>query len=380
LITQVVEEDAADARRLGHLGEIEVGVLAFHGEDEVVGGGLELGPGEGGLDGCDDVQAFAAGELEKAFDAEVLEALADFGGGCGDGEPGEIGVGIEIEDEAVGVLEVVVGGAPGMDLEDIHLGERDDGVGGVEGDVGFGSGGGFVLDVDGLDAGREVVVDVLLEEAGLAGALWAANEREGAVGDVGEDAVGGDGVVVGELLLGEAGGGVEDLVGMGESCADGEAGRGGLPRDGFCWCGFCRDRFGGHGARGLRSGRLGFGRGQGEVLQGPGAVGGVGAGFGGFGAGALGLGSYGGGFAHDFGGGFVFTEAEEGGLADEVVGGPGGEADLGDEGGVNPEDGAGGVVGDAVEGRFGDAEFDELGEEIAAHLLGESGAGAAGVD
>jgi len=67
LVAEVVEEDAADARRLGHLGEIKVGILALHGEDEVVGGGLELGPGEGGLDGRDDVQAFAAGEFEEAF-------------------------------------------------------------------------------------------------------------------------------------------------------------------------------------------------------------------------------------------------------------------------------------------------------------------------
>ena len=64
------------------------------------------------------------------------------------------------------------------------------------------------MDVDGFDAGGKVVVDVLLEEAGLAGALRAADEREGAVGDVGEHAVGDEGVEVGELLLGEVGGGV----------------------------------------------------------------------------------------------------------------------------------------------------------------------------
>jgi len=61
------------------------------------------------------------------------------------------------------------------------LGEGDEGVGGVEGDVGFGGGVDLVLDVDGLDAGREPVVDVLLEEAGLGGTLGAADERERAV-------------------------------------------------------------------------------------------------------------------------------------------------------------------------------------------------------
>ena len=44
------------------------------------------------------------------------------------------------------------------------------------------------------------------------------------------------------------------------------------------------------------------------------------------------FGGWGGGFLDYFGGGFVFAEAEEGGLAELVVGGPGGEADLGDEG------------------------------------------------
>ncbi len=127
------------------------------------------------------------------------------------------------------------------------------------------------------------------------------------------------------------------------------------------------------------------------MLEVGGTVAGLGLGLGGFGGGGCWLGVFGGvgalgfgcggwGFADDFGGGFVFAEAEEGGLADEVVGGPGGEADLGDEGGADPVDGAVGILGDALEGAVMDAEFDELGEEIAAEFLGEAGAGASGVD
>ena len=60
------------------------------------------------------------------------------------------------------------------------------------------------------------------------------------------------------------------------------------------------------------------------------------------------LDGFGGGhFAGDFRGRLVFAEAEEGGLADEVVGGPGGEADLGDEFGLDPVDAAAGVGGAA---------------------------------
>ncbi len=160
------------------------------------------------------METFAAGEFEEAVEAEVFEALADFGGGGGDGEPGEVWVGVEVEDEAVGVLKVGVGGAPGMDLEDIHLGKGDDGFGGVEGDVGLRGCVDLVLNIDGLDAGGKIVVDVLLEEAGFGGPLGAADEGEWAVGDVGEHAVGDKGVVVSELLLGEVGGGVENLVGV----------------------------------------------------------------------------------------------------------------------------------------------------------------------
>ena len=49
-----------------------------------------------------------------------------------------------------------------------------------------------------------------------------------------------------------------------------------------------------------------------------------------------GLGGGGAGFADDFGGGLVVAEAEEGSLANEVVGGPGGKANLRDEGGLDP--------------------------------------------
>ena len=227
LVAEVVEVDFAGAGGLGHFGEVERGVGALHGEDEVVRGLFDGGPVMLGVDGRDDVEALAAGGLEEAFEAGALEALADLGGGGAEGGPGEGFVGVEVEDEAVGVLEVVVFGAPGVDFEDAHLGEAGEGfglgVGGGDGDVGLGHAGLFVGDVDAGDAGRERVVDVLLEEAGLAGALGAADERERAVDDVWEHAVGDGEVVVGELALGEVGAGVEDLVGVGEAERRGKA-------------------------------------------------------------------------------------------------------------------------------------------------------------
>jgi hypothetical protein len=91
-------------------------------------------------------------------------------------------------------------------------------------------------------------------------------------------------------------------------------------------------------------------------------------------------GGYGGFFTGDFGGRFVFAEAEEGGLADEVVGGPGGETDLGYEGRFYPQGTATVGCGYLFDGGFVDVEFRELGEEVALEFLGEAGAGASGVD
>ncbi len=112
-------------------------MLLLHGQDEGVGELLDGGPVVFGLDGDDDVEAFAAGGLEEGFEAEALEVLADLGGAVGEGAPGDGGVGIEVEDDAVGVFEVVVAGAPGVNFEDSQLGEAGEGFGGGERDVGF---------------------------------------------------------------------------------------------------------------------------------------------------------------------------------------------------------------------------------------------------
>src|ERR1019366_4018070 len=118
LVAQVVEVDAAGAGGLGHFSEIEAGVRLLHAEDEAVSEVFRGGPVEFGFDGDDDVEAFAAGGLEETGEAEVFEARSDLGGGFGDGRPGEGFVGVEVEDEAVGMFEIGVARAPGVDFED----------------------------------------------------------------------------------------------------------------------------------------------------------------------------------------------------------------------------------------------------------------------
>src|ERR1700735_2390504 len=87
------------------------------------------------------------------------------------------------------------------------------------------------------------------------------------------------------------------------------------------------------------------------------------------------FGGGGGGFADDFGGGLVFAEAEEGGLADEVVGGPGGGGDLGDEGGLDPVGAAAGFGWWFFEWRGGLGQGFQLVAEQLVGFLGEAGAG-----
>ena len=102
-----------------------------------------------------------------------------------------------------------------MDFEYTHLGEASEGFGGGKGDVGLGLGGVLVEHHNGVDAGREHVIHVLLVEARFAGAVGAPDEREGAIGDVRKH-MGGDGPVeVGELLFGELGERIEDFLRVG---------------------------------------------------------------------------------------------------------------------------------------------------------------------
>lgn len=122
LVAEIVDKDAVFTCDFAHLGEVEGGLLLLHGERKGVGEVLDGGPVVDGGDGDDDVEALAAGGLEEGFEAERLELFADVCGAVGEGAPRDGGVGIEVDDDAVGVLEVVVSGTPGMNFEDAHLG------------------------------------------------------------------------------------------------------------------------------------------------------------------------------------------------------------------------------------------------------------------
>ena len=54
--------------------------------------------------------------LGKLVRPSSLQARADFRGRFGDGGPGEGLVGVEVEDEAVGVFHIFIARTPGMDF------------------------------------------------------------------------------------------------------------------------------------------------------------------------------------------------------------------------------------------------------------------------
>src|SRR5271168_2590025 len=85
-------------------------------------------------------------------------------------------------------------------------------------------------------------------------------------------------------------------------------------------------------------------------------------------------------FALDFIGGLVFAKALEGCLAEEVVGGPRGEVDLGYEVGLDPEGAATGVGWWLIKWCGGLAQRIELIAKDMVSLLRKAGASAARVD
>ena len=161
------------------------------------------------------MQALAAGGLDEAGEAGVLEPVADRAGGVEHRVPGHALAGVEVHHDLVGVLEVVERRLPGVDLERAALDEADQAGQAVDGDQ-------RVLVVvervaEGQDLAAEALPGVLLEEALALGAARAAQQRHRTVDDEGRHPRPDLGVVVGEALLGDAGVRPVDAVGVGQA-------------------------------------------------------------------------------------------------------------------------------------------------------------------
>ena len=71
------------------------------------------------------MQTLAAGGLEEALESEVLEPVAKRPRRRDHLAPRHVVAGIEVEHQAIGLLEPIGDGVPGVDLEDADLHQAD---------------------------------------------------------------------------------------------------------------------------------------------------------------------------------------------------------------------------------------------------------------
>ncbi len=157
------------------------------------------------------MQALAAGRLAEGFDLHRREIVAHRLRGIDDGGEGQVGRGIEIEDELIGTIGIVGCRAPGMDLDHAFLNQQHEIMCVAQHEIIAGLG--FLFDRDALDvlhAGREM----LLEEAFAGNAARAAQQAQRPVGDMRQDPLGDAGVIFDELALGDAEIGEDHAIGM----------------------------------------------------------------------------------------------------------------------------------------------------------------------
>ena len=174
-------------------------------------------PGRGRAQGHHDVKALASCRLHEALEAELVEPIAQ-GPRAGDhAVPADGGIRIEIEDHAVGPLDGVGQGVPGVDLQDAHLHERDEAGEVVHHEVLADLR--LLLDLHATQGFRRPHPAVLHVEAALLRALRAAHQRERPALHVGKDPLRDGFVEEREVALGDALRGIEHAVGMGQAHA-----------------------------------------------------------------------------------------------------------------------------------------------------------------
>ena len=177
------------------------------------------------------VKAFTAGQSAFGFSGattcsplppEVLtklgmpdggKPLPDLDRGGDDLRPAHRLAGIEIHDDHVRLVQVRQRRTPGMDLQDGRLDQADQPVEIVDGQQRF-------LGILGIahlpDAAAQALPGMLLEEALARDALRAAHQRQRPADDEGRHVAPDLGVVLRQALLGDAGVGPVDPVGMGQ--------------------------------------------------------------------------------------------------------------------------------------------------------------------
>ena len=135
-VAQVVEQDAAGALRLGDRRDVAVGILGRHRPGHRRGEALDLVPAGsvGRLQRRDDVQPLAAGGLDEAGEAGVLETGANGVRAASAPRSRHALTGIKVHHDLIWVLQIVERRLPSVDLEPAALDEADQSGQAVDGD------------------------------------------------------------------------------------------------------------------------------------------------------------------------------------------------------------------------------------------------------
>ncbi|MNM85902.1 hypothetical protein D3C81_980420 [compost metagenome] len=156
------------------------------------------------------MHAFAAASLEEHFEAQFVEQREGELSGFEHGLPGQCRVGVKVEHKTIGLVEVLVGGIPGVQLEHVHLHGTEQRVRAVDDHCRLA---GFGLVVT-EHIGDMQLAGVLLEEQFAIEAIRSTYQRYRAVLELRQDPLTDASVVFGNLALCRANAGVDDAARM----------------------------------------------------------------------------------------------------------------------------------------------------------------------
>ena len=201
IVAKIVEIDSILARRLRHLRHIKLRFVSLELERKTMCELLDCRPLVIRPNGNNNVQAFAAGAFHKTHEPQFRELSLEFPRRFHQSFPLDCGVGIEIEDDTIGMFERLIVRAPGMNFKHAHLGQPNQPLAGINGEVVL-----FVVALaisnrNSLNSCRQPKPNVLLEKTRPAVAVRAPHNAQRAIGNVWQQILSNRFVVFGELLL-----------------------------------------------------------------------------------------------------------------------------------------------------------------------------------
>ena len=221
LVAEPVDEDLPLALSLRHGRDEAVGLVHRERFGEALGEILVRVPAVAGSERHDDVDALPAREQREAGEPDLAKLVGDVGGGLLHLREAEALVGVEVEDHAVGILDVRSAAGPAVKLDRAHLDALEQAARVGEADIVF-LAAILLRDRNRHERVAEAAMGVFLEEAFLGAPLRAAHEADRAALGVGEEERGDRLVIVGKVALGRLGVGEDDAV----AARDDDRGRG----------------------------------------------------------------------------------------------------------------------------------------------------------